>query len=173
MLVYHCYMPSFKKKKQKFTIILVLSDFRSVHNTASMFRIADCIGVSKIYLTGTTPTPLDKYQRLRNDFTKISLGSENKNYEYFTSFTECISLLKRNSFHIVGVEQHERSVDCSLFTPEEHVTYALVLFNEPYGADATYLSLCDTLLEISQYGNKESLNVTSAGSIILYKLFDR
>lgn len=165
-------MPSFKKHTQNATINLVLADFRSIQNTASMFRIADCIGVSKIYLTGITPTPKDKYKRIRNDFVKISLGSENVPHEYVSDFHECIQKLKQDNFHIIGIEQDSRSIDYKNFTCDPNTKYALVLFNEPYGADETFRNNCDTILEIPQYGAKESLNVTSAGSITLYRLFD-
>ncbi len=166
-------MPSFKKHIQNFTINLILADFRSIQNTASMFRIADSIGVSKIYLTGTSPTPRDKYNRLRNDFIKISLGSENISHEYTSDFTECIQKLKQDNFHIIGIEQDARSIDYKNFSCDSNLKYALVLFNEPYGADDAFRNLCDSLLEIPQHGDKESLNVTSAGSIALYSLFDK
>ena len=56
--------------------VLILENLRSVENTASIFRSADGFGVSKIYLVGTTPTPVDRFGRERKDFAKVSLGAE-------------------------------------------------------------------------------------------------
>ena len=41
-----------------------------------MFRTADAAGVSKIYLTGYTPCPLDRFGRIRKNLAKSALGAE-------------------------------------------------------------------------------------------------
>ena len=41
----------------------------------AIFRTADAIGVSKIYLTGYTPAPLDRFKRERSDIAKAALIS--------------------------------------------------------------------------------------------------
>lgn len=51
-------------------------NIRSVYNVASIFRTADGAGVSKIYLVGVTPTPLDRFGKFRADFAKVALGAE-------------------------------------------------------------------------------------------------
>jgi 23S rRNA (guanosine2251-2'-O)-methyltransferase len=160
------------KNKQKIKISLVLADFRSVQNTASIFRIADCIGVSHLFLVGTTPTPHDKYKRLRADFIKISLGAEKLPHTYFESLDSCIQNLKKNNVTTIGVEQHASSVDYKSLPISIDKEYAIMLFNEPYGASQEYISLCDHIIEIPQYGEKESLNVTSVAAIVLYRMFD-
>ena len=43
------------------TMIAIVHDVRSAHNVGSIFRTADAAGVSKIYLTGYTPAPLDRF----------------------------------------------------------------------------------------------------------------
>ena len=57
-------------------VILILHNVRSVVNVGAIFRIADSAGVSKIYLTGYTPTPLDRFGNKRRDFHKSALGAE-------------------------------------------------------------------------------------------------
>ncbi len=56
--------------------VLILDNIRSVFNVGSIFRTSDAIGINKIYLIGTTPTPLDRFGRERKDFSKVALGSE-------------------------------------------------------------------------------------------------
>ena len=57
-------------------LVAVLHNIRSVHNVGSMFRTADGAGVEKIFLTGFSPTPQDRFGEYRKDFMKTALGSE-------------------------------------------------------------------------------------------------
>ena len=56
--------------------ILILYNIRSVENVGAIFRTADAVGINKIYLTGYTPTPLDRFGRKRGDLAKSALGAE-------------------------------------------------------------------------------------------------
>jgi tRNA G18 (ribose-2'-O)-methylase SpoU len=56
--------------------ILILDSIRSVINVGAIFRTADAIGIDKIFVTGYSPTPIDRFGRERNDFKKASLGSK-------------------------------------------------------------------------------------------------
>ena len=56
--------------------ILIIHNVRSVQNVGAMFRTADAAGIDKIYLTGYTPTPLDRFGRKRGDLAKSALGAE-------------------------------------------------------------------------------------------------
>ena len=56
--------------------ILIIHNVRSVTNVGAMFRTADATGINKIYLTGYTPTPLDRFGRVRKDMAKSALGAE-------------------------------------------------------------------------------------------------
>ena len=62
--------------KKDFEPVLILLDIRSAQNVGAIFRTADAVGVSQIYLIGITPTPLDKFGRERGDIAKSALGSE-------------------------------------------------------------------------------------------------
>ncbi|HWA32163.1 MAG TPA: TrmH family RNA methyltransferase, partial [Candidatus Paceibacterota bacterium] len=56
--------------------ILILHNIRSVENVGAMFRTADAAGIDKIYLTGYTPAPIDRFGRKRKDLAKSALGAE-------------------------------------------------------------------------------------------------
>ena len=47
--------------------ILILPDIRSAINIGAIFRTADAVGIDKIYLTGFTPRPTDKFGRIQKD----------------------------------------------------------------------------------------------------------
>ena len=91
-------------------IALVLHDIRSVHNVGSIFRTADAAGVSKIYLTGVTPTPSDRFGRPRSDLAKVALGAEkNIAFEYSKTTVAALKKLKKEGFEIIALEQNYRS----------------------------------------------------------------
>ncbi len=62
--------------KKNREIAILLHNIRSTHNVGSIFRTADASGVSKVYLSGYTPTPIDKFGRPRKDIAKVALGAE-------------------------------------------------------------------------------------------------
>jgi len=98
-----------KNKKQE--NILILHNIRSVSNVGAMFRTADAAGLNKIYLTGYTPCPLDRFGRKRKDLAKSALGAEE-----FVSWEQKIlpallRSLRREKFFVIGIEQDKKSID--------------------------------------------------------------
>jgi len=165
---------------------LVLHNVRSVHNVGAIFRTADAIGVSKIYLTGYTPSPTDRFGRERSDFAKSALGAEKTvPWESAKTATAVLDKLKRDGFFIFALEQDKRARDYKKARPRAKT--ALVLGNEVSGVPKNILKLCDEIIEIPIRGlmvrqahhprsikrGKESLNVSVAGGIALFRLFDR
>src|SRR3990167_11374463 len=92
--------------------ILIIHNIRSVQNVGAMFRTADAAGVNKIYLTGYTPTPLDRFGRKRGDLAKSALGAEEfVVWEQKKNIFPLLEKLKREKYLIIGIEQDEKSVD--------------------------------------------------------------
>lgn len=150
-------------------LFLILHNIRSVHNVGSLFRTADAAGVSKIFLTGYTPTPLDRFGREVKAFTKVSLGAEKTVlWEKVAQIKKLIPHLEKEGVSIVALEQDKKSVDYRKFKP--HFPLALILGNEVKGISPDILSSCDSIIEIPMNGTKESLNVTVAGGIALFNL---
>lgn len=151
-------------------IVVVLNNIRSVFNTASIFRIADCAGVSAVFLCGVTPEPKDRFGRERKDFQKVSLGAEKYvKYKYFKNFKDCVSFLKKQGFKIVALEQEENSIDFKKFKP--YLKTAVVVGREREGFAKEDLSICDEIVEIPMKGQKESLNVNVALGVFLFSAF--
>jgi hypothetical protein len=57
--------------------VVILYNIRSLLNVAAIFRTADAIGIDKIYLSGFSAAPKDRFGRERNDFQKASLSAHN------------------------------------------------------------------------------------------------
>lgn len=151
------------------TIVAVLHNIRSVHNVGSIFRTADAAGILKIYLTGITPSPLDRFGKFRADFTKVSLGAEKTiQWEYIKSTADVLKKIKKVGYFICAAEQSKNSIDYRKLKIGNKSKIALVLGNEVKGIPRSVLKLCDVTVEIPMRGKKESLNVSVAFGIIAY-----
>jgi len=151
------------------SIILILDNIRSVHNVGSLFRTSDGVGVGRLFLCGTTPTPVDRFGRKRSDFTKVSLGAEDSlSWEYFASAEEALIRAKEENYFVLALEQSENSLTYDTLFSQEKI--ALILGTEVTGLPKEIIQLCDAVIEIPMRGKKESLNVSVAGGIALYEL---
>jgi 23S rRNA (guanosine2251-2'-O)-methyltransferase len=157
-------------------IVLIVDNVRSVLNVGSIFRTSDAIGVSKIYLIGYTPTPLDRFGQERNDMKKSALGAEkNISWESVSDSSKLIEGLKGDGFKIISLEQSEKSVDYKNIEPAQILgeKIAIVVGNEVEGVSKEILSQSDVITEIPMLGKKESLNVSVATAVLLFRLFDK
>jgi len=156
----------------KKNIYLFLHNIRSVYNIGAIFRTADAVGVSKIILSGYTPTPVDRFGNPRADFAKCSLGAEGSvAWEYVKSPSKLLGNLKKQGFEIISVEQSKNSVDYKKIKPKNK---SLIIFGtEVSGISPAVLKKSDIIAEISMKGKKESLNVSVSAGIILYRWFDK
>ena len=150
------------------TAYLILHNIRSAQNVGSLFRTADAAGISKIYLTGYTPAPLDKFNRPAKEIAKTALGAEKSIPWEKISFEDCIEMLKKEKSFIVGIEQTKKSVHYRKVKPKFPI--AFVLGNEVLGLDLKVISACDIVAELPMKGEKESLNVSVAGGIALFQI---
>lgn len=155
-------------------IRILLHDIRSVHNIGSMFRTSDAAGVSHLYLSGYTPTPVDRFQRPRKDLAKVALGAEQNIAWTALSPKETpaalIKALKKEGFTVVAVEQDTRAVDYKTITFGSSEKALLIFGNEVEGISKDLLALCDIVAEIPMSGKKESLNVAVSFGIALFRL---
>jgi len=152
-------------------LLVILKDLRSLHNVGSIFRTSDAAGVEKIYLVGTTPTPLDRFGRIREQFNKVSLGAEKSlKWEQADSLVRLSATLKKEGWTVVAVEQHRKSRPYYSLPKSKSKKVALIFGNEPDGLSVKDLKLADEILEIPMAGKKESLNVSVAAGIVLFQL---
>lgn len=150
-------------------VYLILHNIRSVYNVGSIFRTANAAGVSKIYLTGYTPAPVDRFGREVARFTKVSLGAEKTvAWEKAADVRRIIKRLKRENFEIVAVEQDEEAIDYRKYKRGAKTKTALVFGAEVEGIPKNILKLCDKVIEIPLCGSKESLNVSVAVGVALF-----
>lgn len=151
--------------------IAILDNLRSVHNVGSIFRTANAAGIDRIVLCGTTPTPLDKKGEKRKDFAKVALGAEDSlAWEYHERTVDVVRSLASRGVFLVALEQSSNSVDYKSVEVGQLSDVAFVIGNEVEGVSSDVISVCDVVAEIPMLGTKESLNVTIAFGIGVYRI---
>lgn len=149
-------------------IYLILHNIRSAHNVGAIFRTAEAAGISKIYLTGYTPTPIDRFGRERKDIAKTALGAEKiVPWEARKNINRPIKELKKKKLTIIAVEQSPKSIDYKKVKIKNRT--AIILGNEVTGLPANVLKNCDVAAQIPMKGKKESLNVSVAAGIFIFR----
>jgi 23S rRNA (guanosine2251-2'-O)-methyltransferase len=159
------------QRKSK-SISILLHDIRSVFNVGSIFRTADAAGVSKIYISGYTPTPIDRFGREVKELSKVALGGQlSVEWEYVKSPTALINKLKKQGVEIIGLEQDARSIDYKKVKPKGD--FLFIMGNEVGGISKVLRNKCDIIAEIPMHGKKESLNVGVSFGIALFRILNR
>ncbi|MDB5259700.1 MAG: tRNA/rRNA methyltransferase SpoU [Candidatus Taylorbacteria bacterium] len=153
---------------------ILMHDVRSVHNVGSIFRTADGFGVEKIYISGHTPSPIDRFGRKRPDMAKVALGAEDSvAWEMVEDPLVLVKKLKKSGVRIVALEQDERSVDLKEIPSISMARQPtlLILGREVEGIGKEFLDISDVIAEIPMVGKKESFNVSVSAGVAMYQLF--
>jgi len=154
------------KQAEKFPLMVILDNIRSLNNIGSLFRTADAFRVEHVYLTGFTATPPHK------DIHKTALGAtQSVDWRYEKDITLLLKKLKEEGTYIVGAEQTDRSVMLQDFCPPKNRKIAVIFGNEVKGISDEALPLLDAAVEIPQYGTKHSFNVAVSAGIVLWDIF--
>ena len=153
------------KKAKKTPLIIVLDNVRSSYNVGSVFRTADSFLIEAIYLCGITVTPPHR------DLRKTALGAtDSVNWKYFNRTTEALEHLRENNYKTLAIEQAENSIALNEFIPEKGRKYAVIFGHEVKGIEQEVVNLCDSCIEIPQYGTKHSLNIAVSAGIVIWDL---
>lgn len=144
---------------------VIVDNIRSLENIGSIFRTADALGVSKIFLCGICGTPPNE------KISKTALGAEKTiPWEYVKQTGRLIDKLKKQGIVIVALEQDKNSVDFRKLKPK--FPLALIIGNEVKGISKNILKKCDKIIEIPMKGEKESLNVSVSFGVAGYHIIN-
>ncbi|OGG08710.1 hypothetical protein A2154_01230 [Candidatus Gottesmanbacteria bacterium RBG_16_43_7] len=157
--------PVVKNKLKKHDIYLICDNVLDTYNVGSIFRLADAVAVSKVFLCGQTLTPPNS--RIK----KASINTwEWVDWEYYETAREAISKCKiqYEKCKIIAVEQDKRSV--SFYSQKLDLPLAIVVGNETYGVSEEVRNMADMIVELPVWGINKSLNVMVSLGIVLYEV---
>jgi tRNA G18 (ribose-2'-O)-methylase SpoU len=143
---------------------LVLDNIRSGQNVGACFRSADAFRIDGLDLCGITCHPPHR------DILKSALGaSDHVPWVAHTSTVEAVAKLQQQGWRVAAVEQSANSVELQTWVPASGERWALVLGNEVRGVAPEVLEACDLVVELPQYGVKQSINVSVCAGVYLWQ----
>ncbi len=144
-------------------VAVLLDNVRSMYNVGAFFRTADAAGVRKLHLCGITAHP--PHPGIR----KTALGAEETvDWEHCPDAVPVLAGLRQRGYEIAAVETSLHSVDLYDWRPAYPV--CIVFGHEVDGVRPEILEQCDTHVRIPMLGAKHSLNVATAGGVVIYEL---
>lgn len=152
-------------------VVVVLDNIRSLYNTGAFFRTADACRIERLVLCGITPRP-DQGRKQQRAIAKTALGSElTIPWEYRPDTSAALAALAADGYRIVAVETSPEAIDLYTWTPTWPV--CLVFGHEKDGVTESLAAEIETHVRIPMLGEKRSLNVATAGGVVLYELVRR
>ncbi|UWX55551.1 RNA methyltransferase [Maribacter litopenaei] len=156
------------KKSDKIPVCIILDNIRSLNNIGSVFRTSDAFLVKKIYLCGITAKPPHK------DIHKTALGAtESVEWEYVEDILGLMTGLSSQGYMNLAIEQAEGAQMLQEFSPQKTGKYALVFGNEVKGVQQKVVDICDSVLEIPQFGTKHSLNISVSVGVVVWDFWSK
>jgi 23S rRNA (guanosine2251-2'-O)-methyltransferase len=148
---------------ERLPVSVLLDNVRSLYNVGSFFRTADAVGIEQLYLCGITGHPPHR------SLAKTALGSEERVAWVHTSDAAAsLRGLHERGFEIAAIETSVHSVD--LFDWQPRFPVCVAFGHEVDGLQSNVLDVCDTHVRIPMLGSKHSLNVATAGGVVVYEL---
>lgn len=148
-------------------LILALDGVEDPQNLGALLRVADGAGVDGVLLTERRSAPLSPVA------VKASAGAaEHLRIARVVNLVRALEDLKKHNIWIIGLDASpsERGLtdyDRFDFTGD----CVLVLGREGAGLHSLVRRTCDHLLRIPMAGGVSSLNVSTAGAVVLYEAF--
>jgi 23S rRNA (guanosine2251-2'-O)-methyltransferase len=144
-------------------VTILLENIRSLYNVGSFFRTADAAAVEKLVLAGITGKPPHK------GIVKTALGSEDTvPWEYRKDALSIAQELQSRGYQLATIETATHAVDLFDWTPQFPV--CVVFGNEVDGVSTELSAVCDAHVRLPMLGMKHSLNVATAGGVVMYEL---
>ncbi|MCH2046723.1 MAG: hypothetical protein MK212_21595 [Saprospiraceae bacterium] len=156
---------SHKATSKKYPLCFLANDIDVPMNIGSFFRIADALGVEKIYLTGSSIVPPNSKIKKTSRSTEKHIP-----YSYESNALDVVKQLKNSGYTIVSLEITSKSIDIAKFTIRESDKICLILGSENQGICKDLLEVSDMTIHIPMLGINSSMNVATACSIATYEI---
>jgi tRNA G18 (ribose-2'-O)-methylase SpoU len=129
----------------------------------AFFRTDEAVGVSRLHLSGFTGAPPSK------QIAKTALGAEQHVPWERSDPLVLIEESHRAGWQIAAIETVECATD--LFDWQPQFPVLVVFGHEVEGLPTAIVNRCDCHVRVPMVGTKRSLNVATAGGVVLYELF--
>jgi tRNA G18 (ribose-2'-O)-methylase SpoU len=167
------------QKTPRTPLYFILDNVYDTYNIGGLFRLADALNITKMYICGDSETPPN------HKIKKASIGTYKVvPWEYKATTLQAIEALRADdtvsenevlhesaahkAVKILAIEQDKRSIPYQTYTYDFPI--ALILGNETRGCSAEVLQACDAIVEMPMFGLNTSLNVIVSAAIVSYHI---
>jgi tRNA G18 (ribose-2'-O)-methylase SpoU len=152
----------------KIPVCFLAHDIDVPMNVGSLFRIADALGIERIFLTGSSPVPPNTKIRKTSRATEKYVP-----YAREEDPLAVVEALRAAGYRIVSLELTTASIDIRRFhvSPEDRI--CLILGSEDSGISQSLLNASDIAVHIPMLGHNSSMNVATACAIASFEISKR
>lgn len=150
--------------KRNFPLVVICEDMLDPLNVGSVFRLADAMGVEKLYLVGASVAPPNRKIKRTARATDKRIA-----FTHSVDKLQVLDQLAREGYQLIGLEitNHSQSLyDCVL--PMEK-PIAIWVGSENAGVSAEVLERLDFCVHIPMQGINSSMNVVQALGMALFE----
>ncbi len=154
-----------KPQVKKYPVCLLANDMDMPMNIGSLFRMADALGVEKLYLCGKSPSPPGKRinRTARSTVQYVS-------HEYCEDALKTVRSLREAGYKIISLEITQQSIDILDFEVQADDKICLIIGREKWGIEQALLDASDGVVHIRMCGNNSSMNVAVAAAIAVFEI---
>lgn len=149
----------------KYPLCYLAHDLDVPMNVGSLFRIADALGVEKIFLTGRSVTPPNQKMKRTSRATEKHVA-----YEYQEDPLQVVQGLSVLGYKIISLEITSTSIAVDDFSFAHDAKLCLIVGAENGGVCQALLDASDASIHIPMLGHNSSMNLATACAIATYEI---
>lgn len=148
-----------QNQRQRF---IILDGIEDPHNLGAIMRTAEATNLTGIIMSKKGQVPLNQ------TVAKVSSGAiEHVKVILVSNINQTIEILKKHDVLVVGTDGNTSQTYDDI--PKDQ-SIAIVMGNEGTGMRPLVKKHCDLLVKIPMYGKINSLNVSVAAALMMYKI---
>lgn len=151
--------------QQRLPLCLLAHDIAVPANVGSLFRLADALGLEKLYLSGSSPVPPDGKIRKTARATEQYVP-----YAYHADPLPLIQRLKAEGYAMISLEITSASIDVRELALTPGRKTCLILGSENHGVSQALLDCSDLAVHIPMRGHNSSMNLATACAIAVFEI---
>lgn len=160
------------REATRLPVTILLDNVRSAQNVGLVFRLADCVNATALWLSGITPYP-GVSPKATKGIEKTAVGGSllTMPWRRFATTAEALAAAREQGLAVVAYEQAEGAREWPL--PDPPLPLLAVFGHEREGVADSVLASADEVVELPARGITNSLNVALCASAVLYGLLAR
>lgn len=139
--------------------LIFIRDANHMHNIGAIIRTAECAGYDAVIL----PPKI----KMTGDIVRASMGATEHipviNYSLF----QLLKDIKKLNFNIYAIERSDKAVDYNKINYDDN--FLLLIGGEDKSLTDEIFAKCDQTIKIPMFGKVNSLNMSVAAAIVIFK----